>query len=162
MNPIEVIQEWNTVTGVPQQFNKDKIELYAKLIQEEHKEWEEAYAEYQNNPCDETYQHLLKELADKIVVETGQIHCFGESATQVLKQVNDSNFSKFISYDVPPFFLEKEREVALRKYANKVKTIFFELVGKFYIMKNQDGKVLKSTNYKEADMSQFKLKNNEE
>lgn len=171
MNPLERIQEWNRIAGIPNKFDWNKVSLYLTLIREEYIEVLDAYYDFytvynQDDPHPESlqnaYQLLLKELADLIVVTTGEIHSLGQSATEVMDAVNDSNFSKFIHLsEATPFKMKKERDAATIKYKDRHKEVNSDMVSDYYILTNENGKILKPSTYTEADMSKFKLNTNE-
>jgi len=171
MNPLERIQEWNKIAGTPNKFNWSRVILYQTLIREEFIEVMEAYDDFhtiynQDNPDQESlqnaYQLFLKELADLIVVTTGEIHSLGQSATEVTNAVNNSNFSKFIHLsEATPFRMKKERDAAIVKYKDRHKEVNSDMVSDYYILTNENGKILKPSTYREADMSKFKLDTNE-
>jgi len=160
MNPIQRIQEWNELAGTSQELNLEKLELYVKLIEEEHQEWREAYLDYKADPSTENLSHLLKEVADKIVVETGFTHCLGVSQSEVLEAVNDSNYSKF------PMFVDADQVNSMVSDASSKYgyAITIEVAtGTFpprIILRREDGKILKPNTYKEADLSKVIQKKN--
>ena len=155
MNPIQRIQEWNKLAGVKQELNLEKLELYLSLIDEEYNEVAQAVLLFTSTRTDTSYQELLKELADLIVVTTGAIHCLGQSATKVLEEVNDSNYSKFPifkNYDAA----KAEGESVKKKYGLNYLDVELTNTGRT-VFKREDGKILKPSSYREADMSKFKL-----
>ena len=154
MNEIDRVQHWNELAGTPREFDINKVDLYAYLINEEYEEFTEALHAFDTFPTQENYENLLKELADLLVVTIGEIHSLGQSATKVLAEVNDSNFSKF-----PRFTTDGE----MRRNASYISEKYggIEVSAKRIddraIFRREDGKILKPLTYQASDMSKFKL-----
>ena len=68
-------------------YNHGQVALYANLIDEEVKEFNEAYKKY-------NHIEMLDALIDIIVVTTGAIHSMGADAEGAWKEVMQTNFNK--------------------------------------------------------------------
>lgn len=68
-------------------YNHGQVALYANLIDEEVKEFNEAYKKYD-------HKEMLDALIDIIVVATGCIHSMGADAEGAWKEVMQTNFNK--------------------------------------------------------------------
>ena len=68
-------------------YNHGQVALYANLIDEEVKEFNEAYKKYD-------HKEMLDALIDIIVVTTGAIHSMGADAEGAWKEVMRTNFAK--------------------------------------------------------------------
>lgn len=163
MSEIKRIQDWNKTVGVPNKFDPEKADLYLDLITEEYEETKEAFSKFKYTDKDllsieELYSNLLKECADLIVVTTGLIHSLGQDADAVLKVVNDSNYSKFLTSATA-----EEKRVELLKMAAKYRSDIEskDINNHTVFLRAKDGKVLKPSSYKPADLSKFKLSDNE-
>lgn len=68
-------------------YNHGQVALYANLIDEEVREFNEAYKQYD-------HKEMLDALIDIIVVTTGAIHSMGADAEGAWKEVMQTNFNK--------------------------------------------------------------------
>ena len=68
-------------------YNHGQVALYANLIDEEVREFNEAYKKYD-------HKEMLDALIDIIVVTTGCIHSMGADAEGAWKEVMQTNFNK--------------------------------------------------------------------
>ena len=68
-------------------YNHGQVALYANLIDEEVKEFNQAYKKYD-------HVEMLDALIDIIVVTTGAIHSMGADAEGAWKEVMQTNFNK--------------------------------------------------------------------
>lgn len=68
-------------------YNHGQVALYANLIDEEVKEFNQAYKQYD-------HKEMLDALIDIIVVATGAIHSMGADAEGAWKEVMATNFAK--------------------------------------------------------------------
>ena len=68
-------------------YNHGQVALYANLIDEEAREFNEAYKKYD-------HKEMLDALIDIIVVTTGAIHSMGADAEGAWKEVMQTNFNK--------------------------------------------------------------------
>lgn len=76
------------------EFNASMTENQLKLIQEEFKEVVDIVDEYVRG--NGNVKFLVKECADLLVVASGMIHMLGFDPEEVLKIINNNNFTKFI------------------------------------------------------------------
>lgn len=128
-NELERLKHWHQVCRDPDQTKEQVIELYKKCIVEEYDEYKDA----------ETIQNEVKELGDIVVVAVGKMMAHGADPVEVLKIVNDSNFSKYIKRD-ELVAIDEEKE-----YYREVET------GLFALHRRSDGKMLKGPKYVKGD-----------
>lgn len=85
MTPMEMVQEFATKTG-----QKPSPALYARLIEEEYKEW-------QQEALDKAAE--LKELADLVYVIYGYANAHGYDLDEAVRRVHDNNLGRCIQPD---------------------------------------------------------------
>lgn len=131
MNELKRLMRWHSQCA-PDIDKEQLVSLYRTLVAEEFKELKDA-----PNQGNE-----IKEAADLIVVAAGLIKAHGFDVEEVLKLVNDSNFSKFVS---GRWGVDKIEGSYLREVEPAV----------FAIHRESDGKMLKPSTYKPVDESLF-------
>lgn len=85
MTPMEMVQEFATKTE-----QKPSPTLYARLIEEEYKEW-------QQEALDKAAE--LKELADLVYVIYGYANAHGYDLDEAVRRVHDNNLGRCIQPD---------------------------------------------------------------
>lgn len=149
MDEISRIVMFNDIAGnprLPRRVSDDLISLYASLIDEEYREFDEAF-EY------ESVSDILDACGDLIVVCAGLISALGYEPNQVLKNINDSNMSKFCDN-------EEEAIASVESYkdSNRYVDVTYQKVMNRYVIlgKKIDNpeagmKILKGVNYKDPE-----------
>lgn len=147
--------EWDTLAGNQRHHREiwDKLpRLYMDLIDEE---WEELLVAYADNDRKET----LDALGDLLKVVSGMIHALGYCPEELLKFINDSNYSKFT----------KDEEVAklsvdAYESQDRYHDVHYIQVGDWFIIRGYEGsntaensqpKVLKQIYYVAPDLEEF-------
>ena len=140
---IQLIKHWREVFGlpnrtVPQIPNNDELELASRLIFEE---------------ADELYEAIqgksLNDIADAVgdlyFVVTQMAMVCGLNPEELVKKVYDSNMSKLCK-------TEDEAIQTVSVYLQKGIKTYIEQKDEYFIIKrSEDGKVLKSINFKEPE-----------
>lgn len=122
--------------------------IQANLIEEEYVEMDEAFL--QNDMT-----ALVDSVCDLTVVSIGMLHKLGIDPVEAMKEVNESNLSKFCK-------TEYQANASVKKYEgdSRYSDVHHSKVGDWWVIYGKkadtDGwKVLKGVNYKEPDFSQI-------
>lgn len=142
MSELQRVANWNTRAGVDSEFRDledESIQSQLTFIEEEHNELSDAMD-------DNDLREVLDACGDLLVVVSGLIHRLGYSPDEVLKLINDSNYSKFVS-------TPEEAELTLEKYASdpRYKDVYVNEHGvvKGTVVETGSLKILKGINYRE-------------
>jgi predicted HAD superfamily Cof-like phosphohydrolase len=146
---LERIAEFNEIGG----YTKEERSLTHKdilsqlsFISEEYKELTDAFDE-------EDLVEVLDACADLIVTAAGMIHRLGFDADEVVKEINDSNMSKFC-YTLEDAVASVKAYSDDHRYSNvsyvRVKEGVFVIKGD--VVGGKAGKILKGVNYKKPDI----------
>ena len=142
MSELDRIHTWNEVAGNKREPNEQLLKLYIDLIHEELQELHEAESDVEE----------LDALGDLLVVVTGAIHAKGRRAEDVLKRINDSNFSKFDT-------TEEDAKYSVLSYGgdSRYENVRYEKVGDYFVIRGDKvggakNKILKSHKYKEPEL----------
>lgn len=141
-NTIERILKWCKLAGVEQKGDDKQFNLWINLMKEELEETISATED--NNP-----EGILDGLADLIWVTCNWAHMNNLDLVSMLKKVDESNYSKFCTS-------VEEAEKTVKHYLNGTHWDKLGIIidcdwykeGNYYIVKREDGKILKSINYK--------------
>lgn len=143
MSELNRVHKWNELAGVKQEDNEDLFTLYLDLIHEELNELITA----------NTREDELDAIGDILVVVTGAAHAKGVNAEELLKRINDSNYTKFDTN-------EDDAKLSVEKYANdsRYENVRYKKVGECYIIFGDKvggakNKILKSHKYQEPDLT---------
>jgi len=142
MSELQRTHQWNIVSGNEFKEDTELFYLYWDLIKEEFNELLEA----------KTREEVLDALGDLYVVVTGELHSMKVNAGDLLKRINDSNFSKFDT-------TEADAKISVAAYENdeRYENINYEKVGGYYVIRGDKvggakNKILKSHKYKEPKL----------
>jgi len=153
MTELERIEEFNEIGGyVKKRRSLSDKEIISQLsfITEEYKELEKAFQE-------EDLVEVLDACADLIVTAAGMIHRLGFSVEDVVKEVNDSNMSKFC-------FSEEDAVESVKAYSNdpRYENVYAKAVKpSLYVIKGDvvggegKDKILKSLHYKKPNLKEI-------
>lgn len=141
-NTIQRILDWCKLAGISQNGDNYQFHLWKGLMLEELEETVQGFAFNDK-------QEQLDGLADLIWVTCNWAHMNNLDLISMLEKVDKSNYSKFCTSTV-------EASATVDAYKNgthwdKLNTkidCYYEKVGDYFIIKRNDGKVLKSINYK--------------
>jgi hypothetical protein len=141
-NTIQRILDWCKLAGIPQNGDDKQFNLWIDLMEEELKETIAATKD--NNP-----EGILDGLADLIWVTCNWAHMNNLDLISMLEKVDKSNYSKFCTSTV-------EAVATVDAYRNGTHwdkmgvqiECDYKKVGDYFIIKRNDGKILKSLNYK--------------
>jgi len=143
MSELQRTHQWNIVSGNEFKEDTELFYLYWDLIKEEFNELLEA----------KTREEVLDALGDLYVVVTGELHSMKVNAGDLLKRINDSNFSKFDT-------TEADAKISVAAYENdeRYENIHYEKVGGYYVIRGDKvggakNKILKSHKYTEPELS---------
>jgi len=143
MSELQRTHQWNIVSGNEFKEDTELFYLYWDLIKEEFNELLEA----------KTREEVLDALGDLYVVVTGELHSMKVNAGDLLKRINDSNFSKFDT-------IEADAKISVAAYENdeRYENIHYEEVGGYYVIRGDKvggakNKILKSHKYTEPELS---------
>jgi len=143
MSELQRTHQWNIVSGNEFKEDTELFYLYRDLIKEEFNELLEA----------KTREEVLDALGDLYVVVTGELHSMKVNAGDLLKRINDSNFSKFDT-------TEADAKISVAAYENdeRYENIHYEKVGDYYVIRGDKvggakNKILKSHKYTEPELS---------
>lgn len=142
MNIIEDVYKWLETAGVEQTGTIKQFELAVSLIEEELEELKEAHSK--NDKEEQT-----DAIVDLLWVTLNWAYMNGLDAQTYSKLVSESNWSKFCK-------TLEEAQASQRAYydgvhpskPNQIILVDIEEANGFWILKNQDGKIMKSLNYK--------------
>jgi len=120
MSELQRTHQWNIVSGNEFKEDTELFYLYWDLIKEEFNELLEA----------KTREEVLDALGDLYVVVTGELHSMKVNAGDLLKRINDSNFSKFDT-------TEADAKISVAAYENdeRYENIHYEKVGGYYVIR---------------------------
>lgn len=155
MSEIDRIQVWNELAGnlcKQRPLDDSLVKLYISLIEEEYNELKLAL--YKDDRVE-----TLDALADLLVVTVGTIHSMGYPAKELLRVVNDSNYSKFCQS-------KDEAVQSVEGYSSmmRYKDVHYKQVGDYYVIFGHDKsgssdensyKVLKGLNYHRPEICDF-------
>lgn len=141
-NTIERILEWCKLAGIEQKGDEHQFQLWKDLMFEE---LDETITGFMLN----NKQEQLDGLADLIWVTCNWAHMNNLDLMSMLEKVEKSNYSKFCTSTV-------EAIATIDAYKNgthwdkpEIKIdCYYEKIGDYFIIKRNDGKILKSINYK--------------
>ena len=143
MSELQRTHQWNIVSGNEFKEDTELFYLYWDLIKEEFNELLEA----------KTREEVLDALGALYVVVTGELHSMKVNAGDLLKRINDSNFSKFDT-------TEADAKISVAAYENdeRYENIHYEKVGGYYVIRGDKvggakNKILKSHKYTEPELS---------
>lgn len=137
---INLVLNWMKTLLVPTNRDVNTVNLYSKLIEEEHREVNEEFS-------DEPTPAELKECADLLWVTYAKILSLGYTPDQVVEafhEVYSSNMSKC-----------KNTKEELEAYIqiNKLVGYTIQQVTNGYVLLNQNGKIQKGPNYHAAKIN---------
>lgn len=92
MSELKRIADWNTRVGVVmerRELTDESVESQLEFINEEHRELTDAFE-------DGDLVEVLDACGDLLVVVSGLIHRLGYDPDTILKEINDSNYTKFV------------------------------------------------------------------
>ena len=139
MSEINRVHQWNIVAGNEHKPDTELFCLYLDLIKEEYEELLSA----------EDREDHLDAAGDLYVVITGMLHSMGVNGEELLKRINDSNFSKFAT-------TEEEAKKSVLRYMDDLRyeNVSYKKVGGYYVIRGDKvnggkNKILKSYKFKE-------------
>lgn len=142
---IQLIKHWRGVFGLPNRTVlqipvKEELDLAINLIEEEYYELKEAVS-------DNSLNDIADAIGDLYFVVTQMAMVCGLNPEELVQKVYDSNMSKLCK-------TEDEAIQTVSHYLQKGIKTYIEQKDEYFIIKrSEDGKVLKSINFKEPDWS---------
>lgn len=154
MSELQRACEWDEYAGNNREYREledSLVQLYLSLITEEFKELQEGV--YKEDRIE-----VLDALGDLLKVVQGTIHVMGYDPDELLRVINDSNFSKYC-------LTKEDAEMSVDAYQHKLRyeDVYYEQVGEFYIVRGYErggdksgkGKVLKGYLFEEPKIAEY-------
>ena len=144
---IRLVEKWRDEFGLfknehPNFTNTDRIQMSLKLIKEEADELEEAVLA--NDPVE-----IIDAVGDLYFVVTQMAKVVGVDPHAIVEEVYNSNMSKFAS-------TEEIAIASVQKYVSEnIAAHYIPYKNKFKIIRSEDGKLLKSLEFKEPDFKKL-------
>ena len=160
MTELERVYEWNALAGTEQHNDVTHFLKECPAIKAAYEFIQEEFNELQDAINENDYTETLDALGDILVVVAGMCYRLGVNPEEVLKRVNDSNYSKFL----PPKNkrqVDKEYELlayrTIAKYKDDPRYSNVEIDAETGVVtgttKQGNKKILKGITFKEPKLS---------